>query len=46
MFSEIESRVKNCKTQTFPKGDEIQGYNNTNNDSNTITNTTGNNEIY
>ena len=39
MFSDIKSRWKEriCKTQAYPRGDEIQGYNNTNNDSNIIT---------
>ena len=26
-----------CKTQAYPRSDEIQGYNNTDNDSNIIT---------
>ena len=43
MFSEMDSRERNCKTQTFSRGDEIQGYNDTNNNSNIITNTISNN---
>lgn len=43
MSSEIESREGNCKTQAYPRSDEIQGYNNSDNNSNVITGTSSNN---
>lgn len=36
-------RERNCKTEAYPRGDDIQGYNNTNNNSTIITDTVSNN---